>query len=166
MLETPRLLLRPPRIADAADFFAFLGNPEAMRFTHHDTSLRACRRRLAGFEWQRRRTGIAPWAVVAKTDQRVVGWGGLYEDPFEPGWGVEWGYALHPAEWGKGYATELGSACLGWADNVLRLAEVRAFVHPKNAASRRVLEKLGFAPVRFVVEMDRVLLRRLAPGFG
>jgi [ribosomal protein S5]-alanine N-acetyltransferase len=160
MLQSPRLLLRPPRLADAADFYAFLGDPEALRFTHCDASLRACRRRLAGFEWQRRRNGIAPWAVVANAEQRLVGWGGLYEDPFETGWGVELGYAFRPEAWGKGYATELASACLDWADTVLRLPEVCAFVHPDNAASRRVLEKVGFEPVRFVPEMRRILLRR------
>jgi ribosomal-protein-alanine N-acetyltransferase len=164
MLQTPRLLLRPPLLADAADFFAFLGDQEAMRFTHCHSSLRACRRRLAGFEWQRRRHGFAPWAVVAKADRRLVGWGGLYEDPFEPGWGIELGYALHPSAWGKGYATELGAACLGWADEVLRLPQVVAFVHPDNAGSRRVLEKLGFLPVRFVPTMNRTLLCRVRRG--
>ena len=46
------------------------------------------------------------------------------------------------------------------ADHVLRLPEVRAFAHPANAGSRRVLEKAGFAVVRFVPEMNRLLYRR------
>jgi ribosomal-protein-alanine N-acetyltransferase len=151
-------------VADAAAFFAFLGDPAAMRFTHCHASLRACRRRLAGFEWQRRRAGIAPWAVIAKADQRLIGWGGLYEDPFDPGWGMELGYALHPAAWGQGYASELASVCLDCADTVLRIPEVSAFVHPDNTASRRVLEKVGFVPVRLVPEMQRLLLRRVSGG--
>ncbi len=162
--QTPRLLLRPPRIADAGELYGFLGDTHAMRFTHCHSSLRACRRRLAGFEWQRRRKGLAPWAVVATADQRLIGGGGLYEDLFEPGWGVELGYALHPSAWGKGYATELGRACLDWADTVLQLPRVVAFVHPDNAASRRVLEKLGFTPVRFVPTMNRTMLCRAQPG--
>ena len=162
--QTPRLLLRPPRIADAGELYGFLGDTHAMRFTHCHSSLRACRRRLAGFEWQRRHKGLAPWAVVATADQRLIGGGGLYEDLFEPGWGVELGYALHPSAWGKGYATELGRACLDWADTVLQLPRVVAFVHPDNAASRRVLEKLGFTPVRFVPTMNRTMLCRARPG--
>jgi len=35
-----------------------------------------------------------------------------------------------------------------------------AFAHPDNAASRRVLDKVGFVPVRAVPEMDRILYRR------
>lgn len=143
---------------------AFLGDPAAMRFTHHHASLRECRRRLAAFEWQRRRTGYAAWAVITRTDQKVVGWGGLYDDPFDRRWGVELGYAFHPAAWGRGYATELAHACLDWANRVLRLPEVCAFTHPDNAASARVLDKAGFQPMRFVAGMNRILHRRLARG--
>ena len=132
-----------------------------MRFTHCHASLRECRRRLAAFEWQRRRSGIAPWAVLTRHDGRLVGWGGLYEDPFEPGWGLELGYSLHPAVWGQGYATELGRACLAWADVRLRAPEVWAFVHPDNAASRCVLDRVGFTEVRFLPEKERILLRRV-----
>ncbi len=163
-LLTPRLLLRPPRIADAGGAVR-VPRRHAGHALHPLPQLIACLPPPAGgFEWQRRRKGLAPWAVVAKADQRLVGWGGLYEDPFEPGWGVELGYALHPSARGNGYATELGRACLDWADTVLRLPHVVAFVHPDNAASRRVLEKLGFAPVRFVPAMNRTLLCRAQPG--
>ncbi len=73
VLTTARLLLRSPRPSDAASFFAFLGDPAAMRFTHCHTSVRECRRRLAVFEWQRRRTGFAPWAVLTQGDGQLVG---------------------------------------------------------------------------------------------
>lgn len=161
VLETPRLLLRPPRSSDMDALYAFLGNPVAMRFTHHHGSLRECRRRLAAFEWQRRRTGYAAWAVVTRADQTVVGWGGLYDDPFDTGWGAELGYAFHPAVWGQGYATELAHACLDWADRALTLPGVCAFTHPDNAASARVLHKAGFRPVRLIAGMNRILHRRL-----
>ncbi len=35
-VETPRLLLRRPTRADVPALFAFLGDPDAMRYTHHD----------------------------------------------------------------------------------------------------------------------------------
>lgn len=162
--ETPRLVLRRPTLADVPRLFEFLGDPEAMRFTHVDTSLRQCRRRIAVHEWRRRRDGCAPWAVATKADGRVVGWGGVYCDPFAPGWGFEIGYSFHPAVWRRGYATELAAACVGLADD-LRLAELHAFAHPDNAGSRRVLQKAGFAAVRFVPEMERLLYRR-ACGSG
>ena len=161
-LETPRLRLRPVRSFDADAFFAFLGDPDAMRYTHCHASVRDCRRRLAAFEWQRRRQGYAPWAITGKAGGQLLGWGGVYRDPFDPGWGPELGYAFHPAACGQGYATELANACLAWADQVLNLPDVWAFVHPDNAASRRVLEKVGFVLARPVPEMERNLYHRSA----
>lgn len=42
--ETPRLILRGPRIADLQALFEFLGDAAAMQHTHADTYLRECRR--------------------------------------------------------------------------------------------------------------------------
>lgn len=159
-VETSRLLLRRPTLADVPLLFTFLGDADAMRFTHTDASLRACRRRIAVHEWFRRRNGYAPWTVIGKADDRIIGWGGLYIDPFDPGWGVEVGYFLARAAWGQGYATELVAACTSLADDVLHLPQLQAFAHPSNAASRRVLEKAGFRPVGFVATMERLLYRR------
>ena len=83
-------------------------------YTHCHRSLRECRRRLAAFEWQPRRLGYAPWAAIASPDSRLVGWGGVYVDPFDPQWGPELGYSFHPDVWGRGFATELASACWVW----------------------------------------------------
>jgi ribosomal-protein-alanine N-acetyltransferase len=158
--ETARLLLRRPTLADVPALFAFLGDAEAMRYTHCDASLRECRRRIIAHEWRRRRDGYAPWTVIRKSDCRIVGWGGLYNDPFDLRWGVEVGYFFHPEAWGRGYGSELMAACILLADNVLRLPEVRAFARAENVRSRRVLEKAGFEVIRFVPEMERLLYRR------
>lgn len=82
-METERLILRPPRRADIAELFEFLGDPVAMQHTHSDKTLRECQRRVMVHEWRRRRDGCAPWVVVRREDGRIIGWGGLYEDPFE-----------------------------------------------------------------------------------
>ncbi len=163
-IETARLVLRPPRLADAPALFEFLGDTGAMRHTHADASLRDCRRRVAAHERRRHRDGYAPWTVATREDGRIVGWGGLYQDPFEPGWGVEAGYFFHPAVWGRGYASETLAAALDIADRVLRLQEVSAFADPSNRASQRVLEKAGFEAVRFVETINRFLYRRLRRG--
>jgi ribosomal-protein-alanine N-acetyltransferase len=52
------------------------------------------------------------------------------------------------------------AASMAIADHTLRLAEVRAFAHPENAGSRRVLEKAGFEVLRFVPKMARFLYKR------
>ncbi len=159
-IETARLILRRPKLADVPALFAFMGDAGAMRHTHVDASLKACRRRIAVHEQRRRRDGCAPWTIVTKTDRKIIGWGGLYDDPFAPGWGIEIGYSFTPAAWGQGYATELVAAATDLADRVLKLPEISAFAHPENKGSRRVLEKSGFVVVRFVPEMERWLFRR------
>ena len=55
------------------------------------------------------------------------------------------GYRLHPDYWGKGLATEAARATLRYGFETLALDEVIALVLPGNAASIRVLEKLGMA---------------------
>src|SRR5690349_15876347 len=138
--ETDRLLLRRPCLADATDLLRFLGDADAMRYTHSVAGLRDCRRHIAGHECQRRKVGYGPWAVRDRKHGGIIGFGGLYDDPFDAGWGPEIGYRFAPSAWGQGYATELTRFCLTVAHGRLGLAEVRAFAHPDNAASRRVLE--------------------------
>lgn len=158
--ETERLTLTRPRLADVPALFEFLGNPMAMRHTHCDANLAACRRRIAVHEWKRRIDGYAPWVVREKGSPKPIGWGGLYDDPFEPGWGIELAYYFHPEYWGRGYAAELAVEALEVADNEITVPAVSAFAHPGNDASNRLLQKVGFRWQRYVPEMDRNLYSR------
>jgi [ribosomal protein S5]-alanine N-acetyltransferase len=158
-IETPRLVLRPPRLSDADALFSFLGDPAAMRFTQVRNSLRDCRRYLALHERRRAKNGCAPWVVQAKHDGKIVGFGGLYDDPFDPGWGVELAYFFAPSARGHGFATELGRASLDYADARGTWDSIAAFANPHNAPSQSVLRKLGFRHERFVPEMNRDLYR-------
>ncbi len=160
-LQTERLLLRPPTLRDVPTLFEFLGDPLAMQHTHLDSSLRQCRRRIAVHERRRRRDGTAPWTVLARQGGGIVGWGGIYEDPFDPGWGVELGYAFHPRVWGRGYATEFAGFSVDYADRVLALPELNAFAKADNAASRRVLENAGFEELGFEPALGRLRYRRV-----
>ncbi|MDE2333614.1 MAG: GNAT family N-acetyltransferase [Rhodospirillales bacterium] len=159
-LETARLILRPPRPRDVAALFAILGNRRAMRHTIPQRTLVACGVYARTHEKQRRRVGYAPWVIITRRDARIIGWGGLYDDPFDPGWGVELAYFLARPAWGHGYASELAAACVAFADSRRRPAQVRAFVMPRNRASRNVLEKAGFVATRYVPAMRRLLLSR------
>ena len=64
---------------------------------------------------------------------------------------VEVGYTLARAWWGKGYATEAAGALLTAGFDDFGLDEIVAVADPANAASTRVLEKIG---------MRRVEMRR------
>lgn len=61
---------------------------------------------------------------------------------------AELGYWLTPSAWGRGYATEAGRAVVEMARHALPLRRIEARHHVDNAASRRVLEKLGLREVR------------------
>jgi RimJ/RimL family protein N-acetyltransferase len=56
-------------------------------------------------------------------------------------WEVGWG--IHLQEWGKGYAGEATRAVMDWAFRELKVHRIVAFCHVGNAASVRVMEKLG-----------------------
>lgn len=126
-----------------------------MAHTHHDASFAACRKRVLVHEWRRRRDGFAPWVVRRKDDRNIIGWGGLYNDPFDPGWGPELGYYFHPKVWGQGYASELAKAALDFANNFTTIKILTAFAHPENVASRKLLLRHGFKHIDFVQTMNR-----------
>ena len=159
--ETERLLLRVPLLSDANELLGFFSDREAMRYTYHLTSLRDCRRHIAGHNCQRRKKGFGPWTIVEKERGRIIGFGGLQDDPFDPGWGIEVTYHFLPAAWGKGYATELAQHSLHVAATRLRVSKISAFAHPDNVGSQRVLAKSGFKQLRFVESMNRFLYVRM-----
>ncbi len=57
----------------------------------------------------------------------------------------EWevGWAVHPDEWGKGYATEAAWHIMDWGFGELNIHRIVAFCHASNSASVQVMEKLG-----------------------
>lgn len=57
---------------------------------------------------------------------------------------AELGYALGVAHWGHGYATEASRAIVDHGFRDLGLRKIFACYFPRNPASGRVLEKLGF----------------------
>ncbi|MGY9047956.1 hypothetical protein P775_16940 [Puniceibacterium antarcticum] len=164
VIETERLILSAPKLSEVPVLFEFLGDNLAMHHTHWDSSIAECRRRIAVHERKRRHDGFAPWTVRDRQTKRVIGWGGLYDDPFDPGWGIELAYYFHPSVWGNGYATELCKAALDVADQHLGAEKVSAFAHPENLASNALLKKMGFEYQRFVVGMHRNLYSRQRRG--
>src|SRR5690348_3914222 len=85
--------------------------------------------------------GFGNRAVILRAGGSFVGRCGL-------GWfhgraAPELAYTLHANFWGMGLATEAAAATLRHGFEVLRLPRVVAAADRANAASRRVLEKLG-----------------------
>ena len=146
-LVTPRLIIRPLTVADGADVYAVFAAPEVMRFWNSAPPAG----RVEGGEWaarladMQRRLGYAQWRVSERAGDRLVGIAGL--QPLDGGPDVELTYALEPSSWGAGYGTEAGAAALAYAFTDAGLERVVAIAKPENAASVRVLEKLGMRAV-------------------
>jgi RimJ/RimL family protein N-acetyltransferase len=68
----------------------------------------------------------------------------------------EIGYIVHPDHAGRGYATEATRPLLGIAFDHVRLHRVIGRLDARNAASARVLEKLGLRQEAHFVENERV----------
>ena len=85
----------------------------------------------------------ARFAIEIRDDNAFVGWCSMSRwNPVYRSLGV--GYCFDEPAWGKGYASEAVHAMLQWAYSALDLNRVEAELDTRNAASARVLEKLGF----------------------
>ncbi len=87
--------------------------------------------------------GVQYWPVFWKENGDFVGACGLRPADFAEK-AFEFGFYLRPSYWGRGLAAEAGRAALDYARETLGIREIAAGHHPENAASRKVLTKLGF----------------------
>ncbi len=142
-VETARLLLRRPRLEDAAEIFArYASDPEVTRFlawpTHESVAQTEAFLRASDLEWTRE--GAGPYLVVDRRDGRLLGGTGLeIEAPYR----ATTGYVFARDAWGRGYATEALAAVVEVA-RARGLVRLHAVCHAEHRASRRVLEKCGF----------------------
>lgn len=148
-LETDRLILRRPRVGDAAVY--------RQLWTERDPRVPAHRRISAEgrptiddigakISAAHDESGPRLLTVELRGTTDVIGYCGLTAhdngSPDEP----ELAYELLRAAQKVGYATEAGAAIVAWA-SMAGYRRLRAGVWDWNTASRRVLEKLGFREV-------------------
>lgn len=140
VLETQRLILRPRTIDDAEALHASFADMELMRFWSgppHETveQTRADFARSVGDpNWR-------AWAVTLKGDDTAIGFLAAGEKRQRNV--TEIGYMLAREHWGSGIAREAVSALIG---HVFAEGQRKVFADtdPDNAASRALLERLGF----------------------
>jgi ribosomal-protein-alanine N-acetyltransferase len=144
-LHTPRLRLRPVASADADALFALHSSARVLRYWDAppwNEPARAERFIAAGRQMAEEGSG-ARVAIDRVFDGIFIGWISLTS--WNPAYrSALLGYCLDDAAWGYGYATEAARALLQWAFDALDLNRVQAETDTRNAASARVLEKLGF----------------------
>lgn len=155
-LETDRLLLRPPRLKDARDLFAYAGDPAVSRYVLWDRHLSVgdARRFLSGLMMENRRGEGMNLCCVLKSDGRVVGTAGFCPIDRE-NHRAEVGYSFAKWVWGQGIATEALRCLMDYGFDVMKLHRIEGMCDVRNPASARVMEKCGM--VREGVLRERYL---------
>lgn len=157
-LVTDRLMLRRFTDADVDNIVDLNADPEVMRYLTggKPTARDVVRdeiipRWLAYYE---RYDSYGFWAAIDKATDGFLGWFHFRPDPDDPQpdgtdrGGIELGYRLRRATWGKGYATEGSRALIHKGFTEVGVKRVYAHTMAINTASRRVMEKAGLRYVR------------------
>jgi RimJ/RimL family protein N-acetyltransferase len=156
VIETDRLWLRRFTLDDAEFIMHLVNEPSFLRYIG-DKGVRNpedARRYLrdgplASYD----RFGFGLLLVTPKAGGEPIGMCGLLKrDALED---ADIGYAFLPAAWSRGYASEAAEAVLAHGQRAFGLSRVVAIATPDNAASIRVLTRLGF-------QFERAI--RMVPG--
>ena len=149
------MLIAPPEIPtgsgrlrrvaedDIAAFSEMNADPRVMEFFPHPWSLEESHTALERIEKEFTERGFGIYAVECESE--FAGIVGLsvptFEAYFTPCVEILW--RLLPRFWGRGLASESGSAVLQMAFQTLKMSDVVAFAAAENARSVRVMERLG-----------------------
>jgi RimJ/RimL family protein N-acetyltransferase len=145
-IETARLSLLPVAPAHLDDLLEVNGDAQVTRFVPYKTWVT----RRDGEAWLSRMTALADsggahqLVLKRKPDGKVVGTLLLFKFN-EASRRLEIGYALGRACWGQGFMREAVSATCDHAFAEMGIRRIEAEVNPSNAASCRLLSRIGFA---------------------
>lgn len=140
-----RVTLRPLADKDAGCLFEIYSDPEVMRYWGSVAMKhpREARDFLAEVREDLRLRKCIQWGIARRTDDRIVGTLAIFTLDVVARKG-EIGFALGRAHWGKGYMREALQAALAYGFGEMGLRRVEADVDPRNLASIRLLEAVGF----------------------
>jgi len=141
LLETDRMILRPPKKEDEYFFFHLNKDEEVMKYirpTMDREQSKAYFKMACDITDDQMGYRIA----IDKSSAEFVGWFMLkqFEEPNK----IEFGYRLMRRFWNKGLATEGSLVMKNYALSQLKLDQLVAVTHPENKASVNVLLKTGF----------------------
>lgn len=160
LFETERLMLREFDVEDAAFILELLNSPGWLAYigdrgvkTLEEARTYLADGPMASFEEH----GFGLAMVALRDSGEGIGMCGLIKRDSLPD--VDIGYALLPKFMGKGYAFEITSATVNYAREQHGLRRLVAITDPKNAASIKLLEKLGMQLVQEVqLRPDDIML--------
>jgi len=144
-INTSRLSLRWIRVEDVDDFYDVYSNPEVMRYwsTLPLPDKDAASKLINDIQEGVKRDEMMKWGIALRSSDKLIGSVTLFHIDL-PHRRAEIGYAQGRAYWGQGYMQEALKAVLNHAFEILNLHRIEADVDPRNAASVRTLERLGF----------------------
>ncbi len=147
-LTTERLRLRPLHAEDDLSTLAAINaDPQVTRYLggRSGPETAAPFLAMAGAHW--RVHGYGYWGIEFREGPRageLVGFAGLGHPVLAEILGrVELGWRLSHEVWGQGIATEAATTIRDTTWSCLPLRELISLIHPENARSQRVAEKLG-----------------------
>ena len=151
-LRTDRLTLRPLAEADAPAYFELFSHPEVTRYLSRPpmTDVSQARERIAQIQDDYRTRSSLQLGLERNADRALLGICLLFHFEFGSR-RAEIGYALRRAYWGAGYMHEALRALVDYGFGVLDLNRLEADIDPRNTASARTLERLGFVRERWIV---------------
>jgi [ribosomal protein S5]-alanine N-acetyltransferase len=152
-LSTQRLLLRPLREGDAADLFAIFSDPQVMRYWSSPpwTDMQAAHETIAHDASGMVSGEYLRLGIESRVDGRLIGTCTLFSIVAQCR-RAELGYALAHSAWGRGYMYEALNMLLSYAFCVLDFNRIEADIDPRNEASARTLQRLGFQPEGYLRE--------------
>ena len=144
MIETKRLLLRPFDCNDLDIIIKIYSDEEIMKYVpfpvmDQEMAQHQLDKNVAGWE-------VSPqinyeMAVVCKETNEKIGRAEITRNYPEESAMIGW--MLIKSAWGKGFASEIADALIGYCFNELQVHRVYALCHPDNTASWKVMEKCG-----------------------
>lgn len=145
-IETPSLILRRFEDADFPDYAAMVGDPEITRFLVWGPRTGEAARE----SFERRKTASVDnpatpmllFAAIDRASGRFIGDVGLFSVDRDHR-SAEVGYILHPDFHRRGLAVEASRAVMKVGFEMLGLHRIFARCDDRNAASARVMQKLG-----------------------
>lgn len=140
-ISTARLRLRPVSIEDLDALYRIWTDPVVRRFFWDGEVIPKGRAEAAVREGSEdfAKHGFGLW--VAEEGGSLIGFCGLRHLDDAPEVEILYGFA--PSHWGLGFATEVAAAMLRYGFEEAGLDRILGVADKENAASRRVLEKLG-----------------------
>lgn len=140
IIKTERLVLRPSVADDADDLHASFSDADFMKYwSRPPTDTLEETQTYFGGKLEKQHEACCPWTILF--NDKIVGTVDLFRWDSDM---MELGYMVTKGNHGQGIAFEASRAVVNFGFDRLNLHRIEAQLHPDNAASSGLLEKLGF----------------------